>query len=367
MDFGLAKMMARDSGTGWKEDSLATIVNFGTAVGTLSYMSPEQARCEEVDHRTDIFSLGAFIYEAITGQSAFSGESPAVVFEAILDRTPHLPSRLRPEVSSELDRIVNRCLEKDRELRYQTSADVRSELKKIQSDSSPDRFNLTLAGLPGRDALHSIVVLPLRNASHDPEEEYFADGMTEILISELGKIRALRVISCTTAMQYKGGRKTAPEIGRELNVALLVEGSILREKRKVRINVELINTHTDRLIWTESYQGDLRGIIGLQREVARSISREIHVQLTPHEHARLASARQVSPAVQEAYRKGRFHLNQRTENGLRKAIKYFEQAVEQDADFVQGYCGLADSFAMLHSFGCLPASQAAPRASEAAQ
>jgi TolB-like protein len=211
------------------------------------------------------------------------------------------------------------------------------------------------------------VVLPLRNASHDPEEEYFADGMTEILISELGKIRALRVISCTTAMQYKGGRKTAPEIGRELNVALLVEGSILREKRKVRINVELINTHTDRLIWTESYQGDLRGIIGLQREVARSISREIHVQLTPHEHARLASARQVSPAVQEAYRKGRFHLNQRTENGLRKAIKYFEQAVEQDADFVQGYCGLADSFAMLHSFGCLPASQAAPRASEAAQ
>jgi serine/threonine protein kinase len=116
MDFGLAKMMARDSGTGWKEDSLATIVNFGTAVGTLSYMSPEQARCEEVDHRTDIFSLGAVIYEAITGQSAFSGESPAVVFEAILDRTPHLPSRLRPEVSSELDRIVNRCLEKDREL-----------------------------------------------------------------------------------------------------------------------------------------------------------------------------------------------------------------------------------------------------------
>jgi len=207
--------------------------------------------------------------------------------------------------------------------------------------------------------------LPLDNLSGDPEQNYFADGMTEELISDLAKISALRVISRTSVMGYKGTRKTLPEIAKELRVDAVIEGSVRRSGDRVRITAQLIHAPTDRHLWAESYERDLRDVLTLQSEVARAIANEIKIQVTPQEQVRLANARPVNPEAHEAYLKGRYHWNKATEQELRKSIEYFEQSLAKDPNYALAYAGLADTYSSLSSFYAAP-REVMPKAMAAA-
>jgi len=253
LDFGLAKLTFSERAKGAVVSETATATHLeehltspGTALGTVAYMSPEQARGEELDARTDLFSFGAVLYEMATGRQAFAGATAASIYDAILNRAPTPPRQLNAELPPELGEMLRKALEKDRRLRYQTASDLLADLKRLKRDSDSARVRARgerpprLPARPRRERrpaparISSIAVLPLANLSRDPEQEFFADGMTEALITDLAQIGALRVISRTSVMRYKGSGKSLPEIARELNVDGIVEGSVLRVGERVR-------------------------------------------------------------------------------------------------------------------------------------
>ncbi len=387
MDFGLAKSRGQTA-----------LTQADTTLGTFAYMSPEQARSQSVDHRTDIWSLGVVLYEMVTGRRPFQGDYEQAVVYSILNEEPEPMTGLRTGVPIALERIVHKVLAKNPNERYQHAGELAVDLRSARRDFAPGTatsgftrdtrrwgkraylyvglpiLTLLLLLLVGRayffpargETIDSIAVLPLENLSGDPEQEYFVDGMTEALITELSKIRALRVISRTSVMQYKRARKPLPEIARELNVAAVVEGSAVVAGDRVRITAQLIEAKADRHLWAESHERDLRDILGLQKEIARAIAREIRIAVTAEEQSRLAGARPVDPEAHEAYLRGRYHWNKRTEAGFRKAIDFFQQAIEEDPAYAPAYTGLADSYILLVSFGIVSAKEALPEASAAA-
>jgi TolB-like protein/DNA-binding winged helix-turn-helix (wHTH) protein/Flp pilus assembly protein TadD len=217
-------------------------------------------------------------------------------------------------------------------------------------------------------AIRSLAVLPLENLSGDPSQDYFSDGMTDELITELGQISGLRVISRTSVMTYKGARKPLPQIARELNVDTVVEGTVLRSGNQVRITAQLIDAPADKHLWAQSYEGDVRQTLTLQRQVARAIAEEIHIELTSHERDVLKSVKTVNPDAYEAYLKGRYFWNKRTADGMKKAIDYFDQAIEKDPNYAQAYAGLTDSYALAGDwkYGVLAPKEAYPKAKAAA-
>jgi len=233
----------------------------------------------------------------------------------------------------------------------------------VGAGSVPARRRPQGAPLP---KIESIAVLPLENLSRDPEQEYFADGMTDALITNLGQIGALRVISRTTAMHFKGTKKTLPEIALELNVDAVVEGTVQRSGNHVRITAQLIQASPEKHLWADSYERDLRDVLALQGEVARAIANEVRIKVTPQEQARLARARPVNPEAHEAYLKGRFYWNKRTEEGLKKSIDYFQQAIEKDPNYAVAYAGLADSYSVLAEGKWSPPEECYPKARAAA-
>lgn len=214
--------------------------------------------------------------------------------------------------------------------------------------------------------IQAVAVLPLEDLSADPGQDYFTDGMTEALITSLAKIKALRVISRTSAMQYKGARKSLPQIARELNVDAVIEGSVLRSGKRVRIAAQLIHAATDQHLWAESYERDFRDILSLQSEIARQIANEVRIVLTPEERARLGSARPVNPEAHELYLKARYYWNKRTEESVKKARSYFHRAIDNDPTYAQGYAGLADCYNILGYYNALPPIEAYPKGKAAA-
>ena len=399
LDFGLAKLLQPAEGEAVTAESFAET---RAGAGTLPYMAPEQLRGEPVDARTDIHALGAVLYEMSTGQRPFPETQGPRLIDAILNSAPAAPGRFQPRLSAELERIILKCLEKDPERRYQSARELRVDLERLAAPSAavvapvaqPSGarrwviaataigalllavllgFNVgglreRLLGRTGATQIQSLAVLPLENLSGDPEQEYFVDGMHEELIARLAKISALKVISRTSVTRYKGERKPPlPEIGRELGVDAVIEGSVRRSGDQVRITVQLIEAATDKHLWAESYQGDLRDVLALQSDVAQAIADEIRIALTARERASLSGAGPVNPQAYEAYLKGRFYWNKRSSAGLLKGIEYFNEAIQQDPNNALAYAGLADSYSQLAYRGHSAPSEAYPRATATAK
>lgn len=408
MDFGLAKSMPRALDSEAETQSMLTTP--GTIIGTLPYMSPEQVRGEEVDRRSDIFSFGTMLYEMVSGKQPFVSTSAAATASAILTHEPLPLIRFAPDVPDELQRIVRKCLEKDRQQRYQSVRDLEIDLENIRRQYESSRSQPSLPGVstptlpaqpmpakflqsrrvlvgafalialtgaalfyffvfdrratPAVAAIQSLAVLPLGNLSGDSAQEYFADGMTEALTTELARLGALRVISRTSAMQYKGARKSLPEIAKELNVDGIVEGSVLRSGQRVKIDVKLIRAGVDQHLWAESYVRDLTDILVLQSEVARDIAKQVQIKLSASDTARLATPTKVNPEAHDAYLRGRFHWSKGEREDLETARKYFEEALQKDPQFAPAYAGLADYYSVLPFYSNARPDDVFPKAKE---
>ena len=401
LDFGLAKLLHPvDEGT------TEALTDSHVAAGTLPYMSPEQLKGEPIDARADIYTIGAVLYEMSTGHRAFHGQLAPQLIDAILHQPPVSSRALNPSISPELDSIILKCLDKEPERRYQSAKELLVDLRRLQPGSSPKpaprplppqparlktwkRLAFGSAGLivlaatltamnvggwrdrllghPRTPQIRSLAVLPLANLSGDPTEEFFADGMTDALITDLGKISALRVISRTSVMHYRDAKKTLPEIARELNVDAVVEGSVLRSGNRVRISAQLIRARSDQHLWTESYERDLRDVLALQSEVAKNVANSIRIQVTPMEAGRLESTSPVNEEAYQLYLKGRYHWNKRNPDALNKSLEYFQQAVTKDPQYAPAYAGLADTYRLLGQFAVLPLRASTDKAKAAAQ
>lgn len=372
LDFGLAKAIwgregGQDTakGAGAVRDGSVT----GHILGTPAYMSPEQARGEVVDQRTDIWGFGCLLYELLTGVRAFGRESVTATVDAIQEDEPDwqvLPAGTPRRVRD----LLMRCLQKDPDRRPSNISDVREALRHVRGGRSrraPEREAVepVRERRPAVGRIRSVAVLPLTNLAGDSEQDYFADGMTEALIAELAQIHALRVISRTSTMHYKGTTKTLPEIAGELGVDGIVEGSVMREGDRVRITAQLVHAATDQHLWARRYERDLRDLLHLQSEVARAIADEIQVEVTPQERARLTRARPINVEAHEAYVRGRYHWGRVHPE---RSIEHLRRAISIDPDYALAYAGIADAQCMM--FGAamqlFPPTELAPAARAAA-
>ncbi len=345
LDFGIAKLHGA---------SAAVVSVTGVAIGTPAYMAPEQISGGRADARTDVYALAAVLYELATGQRAHAGDDIAALAYAIVNTPPVPPRRLRPELTPAFERTILRALDKRPDRRPASAREFAQELQGVaEAASSRD---------DGGGAVRMIAVLPLANLSGDPAQEFFSDGMTEALITSLAQIGALRVISRTSAMRYKGATQTLPEIGRELGVDAVLEGSVLKAGDRVRITVRLSDTARDHLLWAHSYESEVGDILSLQSDVARHVASEVQVQLTPREAARLAGGRAPNAKAYESYLMGRFHWNRRTPRELEQALVHLKRAVELDPEFALAYAGIADTYNILGDLHTVLPHEAASRA-----
>jgi eukaryotic-like serine/threonine-protein kinase len=366
LDFGLAKLVKRAT-----DDTLDTLSSLSTSgmggiVGTLPYMSPEQLRGEPADARSDLWALGAVLYEMATGKRPFPEKVATALAADILHKAVVPPKNLNATISNGLNHVIRKCLEKVPETRYQSAQEVFEALKNIGAASGgraypePQILRRRRALREKHRRIRSLVVLPLTNLTRDPEQEYFADGMTDALISNLAKVRALKIISRTSAMRYKGMSKTLPEIAEELRVDAVVEGSVMRAGPRVRITAQLIHGATDTPVWTESYERDLQDVLLLQSELARAITGEIQVAITPEEKKDLARAHTVNPEAYEAYLKGKFHWYKLSREHLDKAQEYLELARDKDPNYALAHSGIAYLWLSRADTGLIPAKEAFP-------
>ncbi|HEY6571971.1 MAG TPA: protein kinase, partial [Candidatus Eisenbacteria bacterium] len=339
-------------------------------VGTLAYMSPEQMLGRPVDSRSDLYSLGVILFEMASGRRPFEAAPATALINDVLNTPPTIPASW--PASGELSRLVLALLEKEPARRPASAREVAAALRgagalpaPIGSAKSRDSNTARPAGAGG-SRIESIAVLPLANLAGEPEQEYFADGVTEAIIARLAQVSALRVVSRTSVSRYKGVDRPLPEIARELGVDAIVEGAISRDAGRVRITARLIDARDDRHLWAKSYEHDLIDVLALQADVARAIADEIQVQLTPQEDSRLRRVRRVDPEAYEEYLRGRFHWNRRTEEDVRKAIDCFGRAIALDPEHAPAYAGLADAYVTLSAYNWVRPDEAIPRARKAA-
>ena len=355
LDFGLARLLSGDAVTG-------RLTQEGTVMGSLAYMAPEQLAGEEEDSRTDVYALGATLFELATGQRPFAKDRPQALMFAIVNTPAPSVRSLRPDATVDFDRLIASCLEKDRERRPASAAAVAEALRRLPASDSGDPSPALARGM-----IRSIAVLPFRNVSQDPQQEYFADAMTEAVISDLARIKALRVISRTSAMKYKGTALSLPEVGRELNVEAILEGSAHLVGERVRLSVRLIAARTDETLWAERYDRQLEDVLDLQSKLAERVAREIALQLTPTEITQLARRHVVNPEAHLEYLKGRHSAWGGSPDGVELGLRHVKRAIELDPDFAAAWSALADCQIIRATRGMAPPAEAASEAMAAAR
>src|SRR5271170_3064747 len=359
LDFGLAKMDgARRSSAGMDanleaqtEGNTDGLTQPGTTLGTVAYMSPEQARGQLADARTDLFSLGTVLYQMATGILPFQGDTSAVIYEAILNRDP-LPIREKnPSVPSELERIIDKALEKDRNLRYQTATDIKTDLSRLKRDLDSGRKR-TAEGVESRgeskQSEKSIAVLYFENISGVKEDEYFRDGITEDIITELSKIKGLSIFSRPTVLAYRDKQVTPAQIGQQLKATYVLAGSLRRAGNRLRINAQLVDTHTDFPLWSERYDREMKDVFEVQDEIARNIAEALRITLSPQEQAALAAKPTENLQAYDLYLRGKNYARRQTRQDLEFALQMFENAVSIDPSFALAYAACANACAMFY-------------------
>jgi len=420
LDFGLAKLtdpgvaagLSHPADEGDVEPPLqdmptideARLTSPGLVIGTVAYMSPEQARGEELDARTDLFSFGAVLYEMATRQPAFRGETSAVIFEAILDRTPIPPLRLNPELPPKLEEIVNKALEKDRSLRYQTASDLRADLQRLKREIDSGRSTASAAAWTGlapadaaprvpyptatgqavprragrrwaalgvgmvalaavlsavwlvvwrgrAEAIGSVAVLPFVNASGNPNAEYLSEGVAESLIDSLSQLPNLRVMSRSATFRYKGKESDPQAVGRDLKVQAVLMGRVVQRGDDLVISAELVNARDNSHIWGEHYDRKLADIMTVEGEIAQEISQALRLKLSGAEKQRLTKRYTENAEAYQLYLEGRYFWRKFTGGGIEKSIEFFQQAIDKDPKFGLAYAGLAGAYALSSAGG----------------
>ncbi|MFQ5752015.1 MAG: protein kinase [bacterium] len=380
MDFGLAKVRGG-----------AQVTKVGTTLGTAAYMSPEQARGEEADNRADIWSFGVVLYEMLTSQLPFGGDYEQAVIYAILNEEPQALSDLRHDVSETLQQLVDKTLTKDREMRYQNSSDLLSDLKAVCAGESRSRgprsarirfkptptqlsivigtiavillvflatflFNNSESNFVASEK--SIAVLAFKDMSPAKDQEYFCDGMAEEIINALAQIPSLKVSARTSAFQFKERESDIQTIGKKLGVATVLKGNVRKSGNKLRVTAQLINVADGFYLWSQTYERKLADVFAIQDDLSRSIVEALQVKLS-RDAKKLVNTRM--PTNVEAYNlylKGRYFWNRRTEQGLQKSIEFFQQAIDLEPTYALAYAGLADAYNMLGSWQYLEPHEA---------
>ena len=391
LDFGLAKIVGaesmldatRISQLSTAPPSAPNLTSPGSALGTVAYMSPEQARGEELDARSDLFSFGAVLYEMATGKQAFSGNTTAMIFDGILNRTPIPAARLNPNLPPKLDEIIRKAMEKDRDLRYQSAADLLADVRRIKRDSDSRRagaaisepargvpsqtrerliwgaaalvlvtllsaagwyYRSTISNQGGGGEIESIAVLPFVNDSTDPDADYLSDGITESLINSLSQLPRLKVMSRDSVFMYKGKETDAHTVGEALDVGAVLKGRVTQRGNTLDISAELIDAKDNTHIWGQQYSRPASDIFALQNDLAREITTNLRMRLSGDEEKRMARRYTANSDAYQDYMRGRFWWSRRGPEAASRSIEFFQRAIEKDPNFALAYSGLADAY-----------------------
>jgi len=388
LDFGLAKLTQEpevDSQMATPQVQEEMLTSPGTTVGTVAYMSPEQVRGEDLDARTDLFSMGVVLYEMATGKLPFKGTTTGVIFNEILSKAPTAPVRLNPDVPDDLERTINKALKKDKDIRCQSAKDLLTDLKRLKRDTSGESAVSTqvaaaapakrsylwpvIVGGPGlilvllalvfwpstpaptEQIIDSIAVLPFENVSGDPELEYLSDGIADSIISSLSQIANLKVMSSNSVRRYKGTTVDPQLVADELDVKAVVVGRVLQVRDDLSINVEMIDTQDNAQLWGAQYERKLAEILAVKQEIAKEVSERLRLQISGEDQGQMAKQGTENPEAYQDYLRGRFHSNKRSPQELKRGIEYFNEAIQKDPDYAQAYAGLALSYHLQALFG----------------